>query len=248
MKAFIIEDEPMAQANLIRTLNHHFPDIEIIGTARSIQESVEWLKDPSHRAELIFMDVELSDGECFKIFRQVEVHAKVIMTTAYDHYALKSFEAGSIDYLLKPIDPKDLGRAIERCRERSGEIDVERLMEKLGKAEKSYKERYIIRLNDRIIPIRTADIAYFYSEDKNNYIVTKDDSTYLINATLDVIIEELDPKQFFKISRSCIIAIDAISSITRQQGGKLRIVPLPECDFEMTVSRSKVDEFLIWIE
>ena len=248
MKAFIIEDELMAQANLIHTLNRNFPDIEVIGTAQSVSTAVASLKDPGIRPDVIFMDVELSDGECFEIFRQVDIQAKVIMTTAYDHYAIKAFEAGSIDYLLKPIDTQDLSRAIARCRKSGGEIDVAALMKALGKPMKAYKERYIIRINDRIIPIRTEDIAYFYSEDKNNYIVTKDGSNYLVNSTLDEIIEELDPERFFKISRSCIVSIDAVASITKQQGGRLKIVSLPESSFEMSVSRSKADEFLTWIE
>ena len=248
MKALIIEDELMAQANLRRTLNNNFPDIEVVGTAQSIHDSVKWLKNPENKVDIIFMDVELSDGECFEIFNQVDIKAKVIMTTAYDNYAINAFEAGSIDYLLKPIDTKDLSRAIARCKMSGGNIDINALMRALGKPVQEYKERYIIRINDRIIPIKTSDIGYFYSEDKNNYVVTKDNNTYLINSTLDEIIEELDPKKFFKISRSCIICIDAIMSIQKQQGGRLRIIPLLNCSFEMTVSRSKVDEFLIWIE
>ena len=248
MKAFIIEDELMAQANLIRTLNRNHPDIEVIGSAQSIASAVAWLKSPENQPDIIFMDVELADGECFEIFRQVTIQAQVIMTTAYDHYALKAFETGSIDYLLKPIDTDALDRAIARCRKKEVHFDVETLMKALGRPEKNYKERFIIRLNDRIIPIRANAIAYFYSEDKNNYIVTKDGMNYLVNSTLDEIIEELDPKKFFKISRSCIISIDAVSSITKQIGGRLKIVSLPESSFEMIVSRSKADEFLTWIE
>ena len=105
-KVLIVEDEIMAQKSLIRVLTQHFPDMQVVGTTTSVKSTVAWLKEPANSADIIFMDVELSDGVCFEIFRQVNVNAKVIMTTAYDSYALKAFEAGSVDYLLKPIRQK----------------------------------------------------------------------------------------------------------------------------------------------
>ena len=250
MKAFIIEDEIMAQKSLIRALAQNFPDIEIIGTATSVKSAVAWLKDPSNRPDIIFMDVELADGICFEIFRQVDVQAKVIMTTAYDHYALKAFEAGSVDYLLKPVEAEHLKRAVARCRMSGGKIDVEALARVLeGTAnKKTYKERYIVRFNDRIIPLLTSGIAYIFSEDKNNYLVTFDAQRYIIDSSLDVIIEELDPEYFFRISRGCIVSMKAIDTITKQMGGRLRLDIHPAPSFDMTVSRSRVDDFLKWLE
>jgi DNA-binding LytR/AlgR family response regulator len=195
------------------------------------------------------MDVELSDGICFEIFRLVEVKARIIMTTAYDSYALKAFEAGSIDYLLKPIDSAALNRAIARCRMSSGTIDVEALAQAMGMfGKKVYKERYIVRLNDRIVPLQTINIAYIYSEDKNNYMVTFDGQKYIIDSSLDIIGEELDPDYFFRISRGCIVSMKSIGTIIKQMGGRLRIMATPEPSFEMTVSRSRVDDFMTWLE
>ena len=250
MKAFIIEDELMAQKNLTRALTQHFPNIEVIGTATSVKGAVAWLKEPSNRPDLIFMDVELADGICFEIFRQVDIQAKVIMTTAYDHYALKAFEAGSVDYLLKPIEAEQLKRAVARCRMSGGKIDVEALVRMLeGTANtKTYKERYIVRFNDRIIPLQTSNIAYIFSEDKNNYLVTFDGQKYIIDSSLDVIIEDLDPEYFFRISRGSIVSMKAIDTITKQLGGRLRLEVHPAPSFEMTVSRSRVDDFLAWLE
>ena len=250
MKAFIIEDELMAQKSLTRALAQHFPDIEVIGTATSVKGAVAWLKEPSNRPDIIFMDVELADGICFEIFRQVDVQAKVIMTTAYDHYALKAFEAGSVDYLLKPIEAEQLKRAVARCRMSGGKIDVDALVRALeGTApQKSYKERYIVRFNDRIIPLMTSTIAYIFSEDKSNYLVTFDGQKYIIDSSLDVIAEELDPEYFFRISRGCIVSMKAIDTIIKQMGGRLRLVAHPAPSFDMTVSRSRVDDFLKWLE
>ncbi len=250
MKAFIIEDEVMAQKSLIRVLSQNFPDIEVVGTATSVKEAVAWLKDSSNRPDIIFMDVELADGICFEIFRLVDVQAKVIMTTAYDSYALKAFEAGSVDYLLKPIEADQLKRAIARCRMSGGRIDVDVLARALEGAgtRKSYKERYIVRFNDRIVPLLASSIAYIFSEDKNNYLVTFDGQKYIIDSSLDVIAEELDPEYFFRISRSSIVQLKAIDTIVKQTGGRLRLVVHPEPPFEMTVSRSRTDDFLKWLE
>ena len=251
MNVLIVEDEIMAQKSLTRLLTQNFPDMEIIGCTSSIGSTVAWLKDPSNVPDVIFMDVELSDGECFEIFRQVDIKAKVIMTTAYDSYALKAFEAGSIDYLLKPVDPSALKRAVARVRMSGGQLDTQALLKAIGEGsapKKEYKERYIVRFNDRIIPLLTSNIAYIYSEEKNNYLATFDEQRYIIDSSLDVINEEFNPNDFFRISRGCIVSMKAIKSIIKQAGGRLRIVAEPKSSFEMTVSRSRVDEFMKWLE
>jgi DNA-binding LytR/AlgR family response regulator len=172
------------------------------------------------------------------------------MTTAYDNYALKAFEAGSVDYLLKPVNADALQRAVARVRKSDSNINIEalmKLMEVKNTPRKEFKERYIIRINDRIVPLNISDIAYVYSEEKNNYLVTFDEQRFIIDSSLDVISEELNPDLFFRISRGCIIAMKAIKSIIKQNG-RLRITAIPESSFEMTVSRSRVDDFLEWLE
>ncbi|MBO4760410.1 MAG: response regulator transcription factor [Bacteroidales bacterium] len=255
MKVFIIEDELMAQATLARTLKTNFPDLEIVGTAQSVRESVAWLKE--NKPDIIFMDVELSDGKCFEIFRKVEITSKVIMTTAYDSYAVKAFEVNSIDYLLKPVELNSLQRAIARCRQDEVSNDVNKILGALtSRPEHQWKERFLVQLNDRIVPVKTADVAYFFSEDKDNHVVTRDGTFYVIDGTLDSIMAELDPEEFFKISRSCIVAKDVVESVTKLIGGRLRIsvsgsvrsnaMRRPEPD--LTVSRARTDDFLEWLE
>ena len=250
MRVLIVEDEIIAQNSLIRVLSQNFPDLDVVGTTTSVKGAVSWLKDPENSADIIFMDVELSDGVCFEIFRQVEVKSKVIMTTAYDSYALKAFEAGSIDYLLKPIEITDLKRAVARCRMSGGNFDYEALAKALGMgaAKKDYKEKYIVRFNDRIVPLQTSNIAFVYSEEKNNYLTTFDGERYIIDSSLDVISDELNPSLFFRISRGCIVNTKAIQSIIKQAGGRLLNKSNPPASFEMTVSRSRVDDFLEWLE
>lgn len=246
MTVLIIEDEIMAQSNLMRMLGQYCADLTIVGTATSVSTAVEWLQNPSHKADILFMDVELADGVCFEIFRKVNVDAHVIMTTAYDTYAIKAFEAGSVDYLLKPIAPEALLRAVSRCRTRSEKPDINTVMNILVEP-KRYRERLVVKFNDRIVPVPTTDIAYICSEEKCNYVVTSAACRYILDASLDVVAEVLDPDKFFKISRSCIISSKGIKSIVKQSG-RLRIIPFVDSPVELTVSRSRVDDFMAWLE
>ena len=256
MRVLIIEDELMARKSLEKLLAGNFTDIDVVAELGSVSESVAWLKTHPDAVDTIFMDVELSDGECFEIFRQVEVKSHVVMTTAYDNYAVKAFEAGSVDYLLKPIDSSALKRAVERCRKTPEGLDVEKILGALTQrqATKEYRERFLVYLNDRIVPVKSEEIAYFYSEDKNNHIVTHDGSVYIIDSTMDVIMNGLDPERFFKISRSCIFSKNAVQSVTKLLGGRLRISPKTEPSKvlgtapDLTVSRSRVEDFLDWLE
>lgn len=210
MRVLIVEDEIMARQSLARALTQHFPDLHIVGTTGSVRETVGWLRTPGNVADVIFMDVELSDGDCFEIFRQIDVTARVIMTTAYDSYAVRAFE----------VVAPPRGR----------------------------KQRYVVRFNDRIVPVKTADIAYFYSEEKNTYLVTVDNNRYVMDLSLDILSEELDERNFFRISRNCIVSMQAIASVVKYLGNRLKIIARPHPDFEMVVSRSRVDDFLRWLE
>ncbi|MCR4859603.1 MAG: LytTR family DNA-binding domain-containing protein [Bacteroidales bacterium] len=255
MKALIVEDERMAQAQLTRLLQTNFPDIEVVAATGSVRETVDFLRGGTP-VDLIFMDVELADGECFEIFRQVPVPAQVIMTTAYDTYAVKAFEAGSIDYLLKPIGVEALARAVGRCRERveaASEktvpgIDVEALLAALGRSPQAFKERFIVSVGERIIPVRTGDIAYFFSEEKANYLFTMEGERYLFDSSLDALEAELDPGSFFRVSRGAIVSRSCVRSVSRHFSGRLRLELQPAPPFEPTVSRARVEDFLKWLE
>ncbi len=179
LKVLIVEDEPMAQANLSRTLQKYYPDLEIVGMTSSVSGTVEWLKE--HSADVIFMDVELSDGDCFSIFRQINVDAKIVMTTAYDSYAVKAFEVNSVDYLLKPIEKEDLDRAVQRCRNSAGVTDMSSLLSTISGTQHEYRQKFMVRLNDKILPIPVNDIAYFLSEDKVTWMFTSDGSKYVMD-------------------------------------------------------------------
>ena len=255
MKAFIIEDEIMAQKALARALAELFPDITVAGTAKSVADAAAWLRNPENQPDVIFMDVELSDGKCFELFRLVNITAPVIMTTAYDNYAVKAFEVNSVDYLLKPIEPAALRRAVERCRDRQisqPKLELEKLMATLQTpvAKPAFKESLLVKFGDHLIPLRCTDIACIYSEDKSNHIVTRKGEQYLIDETLDSLAAKLNPHDFFKISRSCVVARSAIGTITKLLGSRLRInltLDGGRASIAPEVARSHTDSFLAWM-
>ena len=243
MEVLIIEDEKLAQLRLSKMLEAVAPDI------------VEWLRSQEHAPDVIFMDVELEDGTCFEIFHQCRVTSNVVMVTAYNKYAINAFEVGCVDYLLKPIDQTMLHRSLERCRANRNVVDAERLLSALGRVlvgsdanamPAGYRKRFVIREGEQFIPVSTKDVAYIYSEDRANYIVTMSGKRHIVNLSLDLISDQLSPYDFFRISRTCIIAVGAIRSIVRLKGGRLKILTDAEPYCDLTVSRTRSADFLVW--
>ena len=256
MNIFIVEDEIVTQMALVRTLNANFPEVKVVGTARSVKETLEYLRsNESIPPDLIFMDVELQDGNCFDIFRQINITSNVVLTTAYHKYAIDAFRVGCIDYLLKPIETQALCRSVERCKKNMNIVNSKNLLatfdqfiknKPIGEGGKT-KKRFIIKLGDNFVLIPTTDIAYFYTVDNATYLVTKQGVNYIINYPLDVIITQIDLDEFFRISRYCIIALSEINGVTKIKGGRLKILTSFEPKCEMTVSRARVEEFLEWL-
>lgn len=235
MKALIVEDEAIARARLAKLITANFKGIEICGETDSIRATVEYV-DTHPAPDIIFMDVELSDGDCFEFFRQRDLNSCIVMTTAYDAYAIKAFETGSLDYLLKPIGEEALARAVGRCRERC-----------TGVAVKSYKDHLVVRVGEKYIPVSTAVMAYFLSEDKSNWLVLGDGTRYLVDSTMDALEKDLDPAQFFRISRGCIVSRSAVKSVLRYINGRLKLSLEPESSQDLLVARARVDDFLKWL-
>lgn len=252
----IIEDEIPAQINLKKLIERCCPNSQIVMTLTSVRQSVKWLEENPESADVIFMDVELSDGICFEIFERVNISQHVIITTAYDNYAINAFKAGSIDYLLKPITEKDMHRAWSRCVERlesrtTPEIE-RRLMDMVTRASnntnKEYRKRFTVKTGEKIVIIPVEDIAYCYSKDKSTYTVNRNGTQRLLDYSLDTVQEMLDPKIFFRISRSYIISINAIENISKYLGTRLKLQLTPQTDEEVVVSRSRTSDFLEWLE
>jgi DNA-binding LytR/AlgR family response regulator len=249
MKVLIVEDEIPAQMQLERLLKTHFPDTEIVAVLTSVEKATDWLA--VHTPDLIFMDVELSDGQCFEIFKRVDVKAPVIITTAYDQFAIKAFKVNSVDYLLKPIESTEFVRAVEKSSRvnKSSQTDLKALEELLKKsAPKEFKKRFITKQNDQIIVLQVEEIAYFYAEDKATFIVSRAGKRYFSEYSLDNLEDQLDPKSFFRLSRGCIANIQAVKSVSKHFNSRLKIKLEPSFVEDILVSRIRVPEFLNWLE
>lgn len=250
----IIEDEPFAQKELIRLLGSAGRQVEVVATIDSVEESIEWFASGKD-ADLVFMDIQLSDGLSFEIFSSVDVKPPVIFTTAYDEYALKAFKVNSIDYLLKPIDEDELKAGLAKFdRITAGREKQERylsenqLREIIGLYRPAYKSRLVVRLGDKIRHVEAADIAYFFSEDKVTFLMTNDGKRYILNYSLEQIEGFMNPEMFFRLNRKYIANIGAIDSIDRYFNSRLRIEVKPAVEDDILVSRVRVNDFLNWLE
>lgn len=250
----IVEDELPAQANLRRALAP-YTELQVIEAVTSVEGAVAWLQHPANHADIIFMDVELSDGMCFDIFQRISIDAKVVITTAYDSYAVKAFRTGSIDYLLKPINPEELQAAVERClkacraEEERPAINIEALREALlNNQTNNYKKRFVVKFGDRLSVIETTQIAYFYAEDKSTHLVTNEGRSYILDSSLDTVSDEVDPETFFRISRNCTASVRSIGGISKHPSNRLKVTLVPKPDFEAFVSRSRTQDFMNWLE
>ena len=255
IKVLIVEDEIPAQINLKKLIDKCCPDSHIVMTLTSVASTIKWLEENPEGSDVIFMDVELSDGICFEIFDRVEVNSHVIITTAYDNYAINAFRVKSVDYLLKPIIEEELKRAWESCRERINAKNVpniETLLDMVAKVNapqnKEYKKRFIVKAGDKIVITPVDDIAYCYSEDKSTYAVSRNGTCRLLDYSLDPVQEMLDPKIFYRISRSYIVSINAIENITKHLGTRLKLQLNPPTDADVVVSRSRTSDFLEWLD
>ncbi len=255
IKVLIVEDEIPAQINLKKLIDKCCDQSRIVMTLSSVRSTVKWLEENPEGADVIFLDVELSDGICFDIFDKVDINAQVIITTAYDNYAINAFRVNSVDYLLKPIVESDLSRAWERCKERMEQHttpNLEALLDIVSKAgasrDKEYKKRFIVKMGEKIIIIPVEDIAYCYSEDKSTYAVNRNGTRRLLDYSLDTVQEMLDPKLFFRVSRSCIVSINSIENISKHLGTRLRLQLTPPSDEDVVVSRSRTSDFLEWLD
>lgn len=250
MNVIIIEDEKPAARLLQRKLQKL--DIEAQTMLHSVEESLEWFNTNEH-PDLIFLDIQLSDGLSFEIFEAITINSAVIFTTAYDEYALRAFKLNSIDYLLKPIDEDDLGAAVNKYRERLPKqqnmaFDFDQIRRMLvNPADKTYKKRFTIKMGQHLKMVNVNDAECFYSENKGTYIRTTDGRDYLLETTLEQLENELDPKQFFRVSRKFIVSINSIKDIVMYTNSRLKVILPTYKDDEVIVSRERVNDFREWL-
>ena len=249
MNVLIIEDEKPAARRLKRLLDEL--DLEVQHMLHSVEDAVEWFQNNTH-PDLIFLDIQLSDGLSFEIFEEVEVNSAIIFTTAYDEYALKAFKLNSIDYLLKPIDDDELAIAVKkfkanRPKETNLQVDLDDIKKLLiNPIDRKYKKRISIKLGQHIKIIPIDDIECFFSENKATYIHVNG-RNYLLDNSLEYWQEQLDPEKYYRTNRTFIVHINAIKDIVSYTNSRLQLKLHNYNEQEIIVSRERVKDFKNWI-
>jgi DNA-binding LytR/AlgR family response regulator len=268
MKIFIVEDEIPSIDWLIERLNDLEEGIEVVGIAHTIEEALAWLNDTSQqKADIIFMDIQLTDGLSFEILRQSFISAPIIFTTAYDTYALEAFKVYSIDYLLKPINTKELRRSLEKYRQfftqKTATHDGERnqpsnenvrdFVQQLLLRSQQQSARFLVQQGTKLISLQAQEIAYCYAEQKLTYIITHEGKRYIKGEALDELQELLPHETFFRLNRQYIANITSIKEVQTGEYGKLNVLFCPTQQqgvaghqMRTTVSRERASAFKIW--
>ncbi len=250
MKVVILEDEPLAAEKLSRYLSKYSADMEILQVLDALETAIPWIREHQTKADLFFMDIQLIDGLSFEIFSQVQLNKPVIFTTAFDEFAIDAFKVNSIDYLLKPITFTDLSRALRKLESLKEQFskgtDIAPLVPRLR--DRTYKDRFLVRVGNHIHSVASVDIAYFHAEGRDVFLVNSEGRRYLVEYTLETLEELLFPKQFFRINRSFIVQLNTIDDVVVYANRRLKLSLRPKTDREVVVSREKVGAFKQWFE
>jgi len=247
MNVIIVEDEILAAENLELLIHSVDKSISVLAKLQSVRNAVQWLS--SNQCDLIFLDIQLSDGNAFEIFEQTEVKTPVIFTTAYDQYAIRAFKHNSIDYLLKPINLDELAQSIHKYKqlnENQVTPDFKRLIDSLHNPVQ-YQERFLVNAGQKLRTVKTSEIAFIHVNEKGVFLCTKENKNYDINYTLEKLEEILDPKIFFRINRQFIVNIDCIENMHIVSKSRLKLDLKPKTEEEVIVSVNNVANFKLWL-
>ncbi len=249
MRILIIEDEVYAAEKLEQMLLEINPSITVLAKLGSINESVKWLIN--HTCDLIFLDIQLSDGISFSIFDQIAINTPIIFTTAYDQYAIKAFQLNSISYLLKPIRKIELEESLKKYQSLKSAfgIDFDMLLANIQGREPDYKKRFLIQIGEKIKKVELSEIAYFFVLEKAVFMKTFQGNTYPVDYTLDKLESLINPEKFFRINRKYIVNMDAISNMSAYSRSrvKLELKPKAEDEFDTIVSIERSSDFKKWL-
>ncbi len=255
MKILIVEDEKPAIDKLENLLLKYDDEIEIVGVCKSVDQTVSWINNKDNHADLIFLDIQLTDGLSFEVFQRTEVNTPVIFITAYNEYALQAFKVNSIDYLLKPLNYDDLYKSMEKIKvlrenlpANKERIHYDELSRVLLQMNKTYKYRFLVKVGDHIKSIKAESISLFYAEGRTVFILTNKQNKYIIDYTLEELEKNLDPDIFFRPNRSFIVNINAIKDVVMYSNSRLLIVLTDDFEKEIIVSREKVVQLKTWFE
>lgn len=251
MKVLIVEDEKMAANRLNKLLAELAPEAEVLAQLDSVKRASEWLTTQS--ADLLFFDIQLADGLSFEILDKVKVEAPIIFTTAFDEYAIKAFKVNSVDYLLKPIDPKELEAALHKFKSQFQSspqpmLDLSAIEQAMKQMTRKFKERFVVKIGEHIRTLEVADTTFFFSQEKATYLQNADHKRFIIDYTLEQVQELIDPEDFYRINRKYLISMRAVKDIVSYSNSRLRIILNGSDEMDAIVSRDKVQDFKRWLD
>lgn len=250
MQILILEDEEQALIRLQKLVTEVVTRANIVGTISSVASAVEWFQAHA-MPDVVFMDIQLADGNSFQLFNKVKITCPVIFTTAYESYALQAFKVNSVDYLLKPIDKAEVKRAIDKLKllqgSRSMVTDYNEILKSIQQPEKKYKDRFIIKIGDTIKSLNIADVAYFYTENKTNFVITNEGKRYPVDYNLDQLEEMINPKNFFRINRQFIIGHHAIEEMKAHTRARIIVRLNPPTKLDTVVALDRAHDFRKWL-
>ena len=268
LRILILEDEYPAAERLQRLLALAAPTAQVLAVLDTVAGALAWL-DAHPAPDLILSDIQLADGLSLDVFAQTLVRSPVIFTTAYDQYALQAFRANGIDYLLKPLKLPELQAALLKLRVRSEELRVEpdnqaesilnsslltlnspleRLLDALPRPQRPHKTRFLVRQGDTLLPLPTAEAAWFQSRHDTTTLATHDGRRFVVDYTLEQLAGLLDPTRFFRLNRQLIAQVPAVCRLLPHFGGKLLVELRPAPTGEVLVSKEKASAVKAWLE
>jgi DNA-binding LytR/AlgR family response regulator len=256
MNVVVIEDERLTAQRLISLVKKYDASVNVLAQISSVAEAISWFETNSTASvDLIFMDIHLEDGDSFQIVNTLNLLTPIIFTTAFDDYMIKAFKVNSVDYLLKPINYEELVAALNKFKSlrssnktESTQLDIKALIKQLTQQNNpQFKDRFMITVGTRIRSIKTESIAYFYLEEKTVLLVANDNTILPIDYSLDKLIQVIDPKQFFRISRQFIVSLNSIQMVHTISAGKLKLDLVPKTKQEVAVSGDRVSAFKEWL-
>lgn len=252
LKVVIIEDEIPAARLLCSIVTRLRPEWEVTVLPGSVEEAVEWFRTNLH-PDIIFLDIQLSDGNSFDFLTQSKPDSTIIFTTAYDEYAVRAFSVNSIDYILKPVDEKRLLESILKYEHLTAkhsyplENYLDTILDSLQQREKKFRTRFLIEGCDNFRTLQIDDIAYFYCENKVTFAVTHTGQEHIVDLSLDKLFDQLNPDQFFRANRQMILSVSSIRRIEPYFNGKIIVFVKPQFKDKITISKEKLTSFKLWL-
>ena len=254
LRIVLIEDEPVTARNLSYILQTLDSNIRIVAMHGSVSEATSWFSTNSDQYDLVFMDVRLADGVSFDIFKKVQITKAVIFVTAYHDYAIEAFKNNGIDYILKPFNEQEIQRALHKYSHLVRPVEVNKegaklasLLEEFNTRVRSYKRSFLVSYRDKLIPLETSKIVWFYTAHELVYAHVSDGRQYTLDDTLEQLESQVDPQIFFRANRQYIINRTAITEIEYYFQGRLLVKLDPSPSEKVLISKARAPQFKNWL-